>query len=169
MKQPVHHLVTAALLTAVTFLATAVFRLPSPIGGYINLGDGAVILAGCLLSPGSALLVAGIGSALADVAAGYLFYAPVTFVIKAAMALLVWLIVRWRRTVYGILLGGVAAELVMIIGYYVFEGFLYGFASSLINVPPNAVQGVAGLVLGTVMVRIFDQHIRRTRYEYERH
>ncbi len=161
MNTRIQRLVTVSLLAAITFVATTLFRLPSPLGGYINLGDSAVLLAGCLLSPVYAFLTAGIGSALADVAAGYVLYAPVTFLIKGGMALLAGLVFRWRRQTLGsTLLGGCLAEVIMIIGYYVFEGFVYGFIPSLINIPPNAVQGAAGLVLGTVMVHIFHHHIR---------
>ena len=45
----------------------------------------------------------------------------------------------------------------MVFGYYVFEGFLYGFGASLVNIPANAVQGVAGLIIGTILVKIFEK------------
>ena len=45
----------------------------------------------------------------------------------------------------------------MVLGYYVFEGFLYGFGASLVNIPANAVQGVAGLIIGTILVKIFEK------------
>ena len=35
------------------------------------------------------------------------------------------------------LIGGVLAEMAMILGYFVFEGFLYGFAPSGVNIPAN--------------------------------
>ena len=46
----------------------------------------------------------------------------------------------------------------MIAGYLLFEGFMYGFVPSLVNVPANAVQGVAGLIIGIVLVRIFKKN-----------
>jgi uncharacterized membrane protein len=51
----------------------------------------------------------------------------------------------------------VLAELAMIVGYYVFEGFMYGFAPSAVNIPANAVQGVAGLVIGIVLIKAFER------------
>ena len=157
-SEVIRRIVTTAMLAALTFVATAFFRIPSPLNGYLNLGDGLVLLAGWLLSPAYGFLAAGIGSALADLSAGYLIYAPATFVIKGCMALLAGWLFRWRRrTHHGLsapLIGGTAAELVMILGYFVFEGFLYGFIPSLVNIPANAVQGVAGLVIATVAVRV---------------
>ena len=45
----------------------------------------------------------------------------------------------------------------MVSGYFVFEGILYGFAPSLVNIPANGVQGIAGIVIGTIMIRVFDR------------
>ena len=55
------------------------------------------------------------------------------------------------------IIGGILAEIVMVAGYFVFEGFLYGFAPSLVNIPANAVQGVAGIIIGIVLIKIFDK------------
>ena len=49
------------------------------------------------------------------------------------------------------------AEITMILGYFVFEGFLYGLGASLVNIPANAVQGVAGLIIGLILIRIFEK------------
>ena len=54
--------------------------------------------------------------------------------------------------------GGITAEIVMIGGYLAFESFLYGFIPSLVNVPANAVQGLAGLIIGLLLVNIFEKH-----------
>ena len=44
------------------------------------------------------------------------------------------------------IVSGIAAELMMILGYFVFEGFMYGFTPSVVNIPANGVQGIAGLI-----------------------
>ena len=82
MKEKTRKLVTAALLAALTCVATMVIKIPSPLHGYLNLGDGVVLLAGWVLTPGYGFLAAGLGSALADLISGYLIYAPATFLIK---------------------------------------------------------------------------------------
>ena len=43
----------------------------------------------------------------------------------------------------------------MIGGYYVFEGFMYGFVPSVVNIPANGVQGLAGIVAGTALLKVF--------------
>ena len=153
-------IVMSALLAALVCVATMIIRLPSPLGGYLNLGDGIVLLCGWLLSPVYGLLAAGIGSGLADILSGYVAYAPATFVIKGGMALLAYGIAKVLRTrpLTAKLVGGVTAELVMIGGYLLFESFIYGFVPSLVNVPVNAIQGLAGLIVGLLLVRVFEKH-----------
>jgi uncharacterized membrane protein len=48
-------------------------------------------------------------------------------------------------------------------GYFVFEGFLYGFVPSIVNIPANAVQGVAGIIIGIILVKIIERvNLRNT-------
>lgn len=155
-------IVLSSLLAALTCVATMIIRLPSPLDGYINLGDGVVLLCGWLLSPIYGFLAAGIGSGLADILSGYVAYAPATFVIKGAMALLAYGIAKSLRTrtrpLIAQLVSGITAEAVMIGGYLLFESFIYGFIPSLVNAPVNALQGLAGLIVGLILVRVFEKH-----------
>lgn len=148
--------VLAALLAALTCVATMILRVPSPLGGYLNLGDGVVLLCGWLLSPTYGFLAAAIGSGLADVLSGFALYAPATFIIKGLMALIAYRTAgnAPKRPLLSRTLGGVLAECVMVGGYLLFESFLYGFVPSLVNVAPNAIQGLAGLIIGSVLVQV---------------
>ena len=145
-------IIMASMLSALTFIATIVIKIPSPLSGYINLGDALVLLSGWLLSPLYAFLSAGVGSALADMYSGYFIYAPATFIIKGIMSLIAHYLFKKKY------LSGLLAELFMIFGYYIFEGFLYGFIASLINIPPNAIQGAMGLIIGVVLINIFKKY-----------
>ena len=152
-------IVMTALMAALTCVATMVIKIPSPLNGYLNLGDGIVLTAGWLMAPGYGFAAAGLGSAVADLLSGYLSYAPATFVIKGLMALVACygnklLHKRMGKLSAGIV-SGIGAEILMVLGYYVFEGFLYGFAPSAVNIPANGVQGVAGLILGIVLMKVF--------------
>ena len=68
----VRTIVTTALMAALACVATMVIRVPSPTGGYMNLGDTVVLLGAFLLGPWYGALAGGIGSALADVLSGYM-------------------------------------------------------------------------------------------------
>lgn len=162
MKTRTEKCVTAAMLAALTCIATMVIKVPSPLKGYLNLGDCTVLLSGWLLPGGFGVAAAGLGSALADVLSGYVVYAPATFVIKGLMALAAFGIFRMfkgeNKQFAGRVISGLSAELIMILGYYVFEGFLYGFKASAINIPANGVQGAAGLVIGLILIKVFEKN-----------
>ena len=85
----------AALFAALTCVMTMIVKIPVPAtGGYVNLGDCVVLLAGWVLGPMYGGAAAGLGSMLADLVSGYPLYAPGTFVIKACMAVCAWAVFR---------------------------------------------------------------------------
>ena len=148
------------MLASLVCVATMLIKLPSPLGGYINLGDCFVLLSGWLLPLPFGACAAGVGSALADLFSGYAVYAIPTLVIKALMALSargVFLLFSQRGKRFGCVLGGILAELLMVLGYYAFEGVLYGFVPSLVNIPANAVQGAVGVLLGVLLYKLFEK------------
>lgn len=155
-------IVVAAMLAALCCVATMVIKIPSPLNGYLNLGDCVVLLSGFMLTPFYGFLAAGIGSALADVFSGYVIYTPVTFIIKGFMALTVYFLFKRLNNRLGKtasrIISGLTAEIIMVFGYYIFEGFLYGFAEALVNILSNCVQGFAGLIIGVVLSGIFEKY-----------
>lgn len=154
-------IVVAALLAALTCVATMIIKIPSPLKGYLNLGDCVVLLAGWMLPPTYGFLAAGLGSALADTFSGYVTYVPATFVIKSLMALIAFYGFKLLHSKLGNIssriISGIVAEVVMVAGYFIFEGFLYGFGPSLVNIPANVIQGIAGLIIGTILVKVFEK------------
>ena len=60
-------------------------------------------------------------------------------------------------------ISGAAAEILMILGYFVFEGMMYGFLPSAVNIPANGVQGIAGLIVGIVLIRTIEKSKIMTR------
>lgn len=169
-------LTAAALLAAMTCIATMIIKIPTPTMGYIHLGDGFVLLCGILLGPAQGALAAGIGSMLSDILSGYASYAIPTLVIKALTALVAGALFRSLRAVrakkYGrtlaIIIGGIAGEAVMVAGYFLYETAMAAASSGAINaatiaagvtsaaagVPFNIVQGVVGILLGVLLMPI---------------
>ena len=56
------------------------------------------------------------------------------------------------------IISGIVAEVIMVLGYFVFEGFLYGFIPSIVNIPANAMQGLAGIILGIIIIKVFEKN-----------
>lgn len=160
-KLSLQKLITASLLAALVCVVTMTVKVPSPLNGYLNLGDCIILLSGWLLPPVYGFLAAGVGSALADLFSGYVLYAPATLIIKGAMAVIFFFCFKLMKKKLGsfvsMIVGGVLAEVFMILGYYVFEGFLYGFAPSAVNIPANGVQGCAGLILGIILIKMLEK------------
>ena len=114
-KLDVRKLVVAALLSSFACVATMIIQIPNGIGGYFNLGDCIVLLCGWLLGPVYGALAAGVGTMLADIFASYVIYAPATFVIKALMAIVAFLIAKGKGKIKAAI-SGIFAELLMVLG-----------------------------------------------------
>jgi uncharacterized membrane protein len=151
----IRKLVMAALFTALCCVATMAIRIPSPTGGYLNAGDAIVLLSAFLMGPFWGAAVAGIGSSLADIFSGYVVYAPATLIIKALMALVSGSILRHivsKHSAATAVLAGIAAELVMILGYFAFTATVLGFGlGAVAEIPGNAMQGIFGVAAGTAL------------------
>jgi uncharacterized membrane protein len=156
-NQKLIRLAYGGMFAAAIAVATMFFKVPI-IVGYIHLGDGLIFLAAAVMGPFAAL-AAGIGSALADLGAGYLIYIPVTFCIKALMAL----IASWGfRRKLGFLQTACLytfCEALMVVGYFLFEWVIYGFETASVAIVFNTVQGAVGMVVGCVLVSFFKNRL----------
>ena len=150
-------LVVTSVLTAFVCAATMVIKIPTPNGGYVNIGDAMVLLSAWVLGPAYGFFAAGVGSALADLFAGYGTYVAGTLVIKGCMAVVAALLVRKGGLVFAVV-GGVLAEIIMVGGYFLYESTLLGYGmAAAASVPGNLVQGTVSLVLGVLLYRVCDR------------
>lgn len=149
-------LVRAALLAALCYVLTRVVTIPTPTGGYVNLGDCAVLLSAWMLGPLYGGLAAGIGSMLADLLSGYGVYAPGTFLVKALMAVTAALLFRLlerRGEVPALVSAAVAGEAVMVAGYFLYESTVLGTGLGAVGaIGANLVQGAVGAVAGSALI-----------------
>jgi len=169
-------LVAAALMASLTFVATVVLKFPTPAFGYVHIGDGFVLLSGLLLGPITGGLSAGIGSMLSDLLGGYPAWAPGTFVIKfltAMTASAVFSVLKDRGNVkykrFYTALAGIAGELVMIAGYFIYNIFMLmlvnsgesrtaiysAVTQSVAEIPFNLMQGMTGMIVCVVLYPLF--------------
>lgn len=156
---PAKRLSFTAMFATLCFVATFIITLPLP-NGYFNVGDVFVLLSGWFLGPIYGAIAAAVGSALADILSGFAIYAPATFFIKgldAALAWLVWKIAKTliKKTTLDAVcraISAIAAEMVMVFGYFVFECALYSFAGGVATLVGNATQGLLCLVCATALI-----------------
>ncbi len=162
-----HHklqrMVFCALLAALCYVATRVIQIPSPMSGYVNLGDSLVLLSGWMLGPWWGFCAAGIGSMLADVLSGYAYYAPATFLIKGVMALLAAVLFPalcklLRHGLPARIGSAVICEGVMVLGYFAYAALILGNGlGAAASIPGNLVQGVFGVAVGCVLAAVLSK------------
>ena len=155
----IRKIVLAALLAALACVATMVVQIPSPMQGYVNLGDCFVLLSGWLLGPWYGFAAGGIGSMLADLFLGYGHYAPGTFVIKGLVALIAALLYeKLGRSPAARIASGVVSEIVMVLGYFGYASLLLGKGlAAAASIPGNIFQGTVGLVVGVLLVAVLER------------
>lgn len=159
-------LVYTALFTALTTVATLVIQVPSPMSGYVNLGDAMVLLSAWILGPVYGTAAAGIGSMLADLLSGYAYYAPGTLVIKCLMAFVaaqVFLVLQGKvkGKHFAQVVSGLLAESIMVVGYFGYAGLILGNGlSAALSIPGNLVQGGFGIIVSTVVYLALSQVIK---------
>ena len=135
------------LFTALNFVITYWVQIPIPAtGGYINIGDVAVMFTALLFGPIVGGFAGGLGPMLADIFSPYVIYAPATLVIKGIEGFLIGLISNPKdcegrisyRDIIAVLIGGVLIPL----GYFIYEVFILrlGIAVALVEMPGNFFQ-----------------------------
>lgn len=163
-------LVAAALFAALGCVSTMVIKVPSPTGGYMNLGDAAVLLGAWFLGPVYGAAAGGLGPALADLLGGYPMYVPGTLVIKAVMALTAGFLYRaLRDRPWGPAVCGLLGEVPMVLGYWLYDALLVSaggtafgtaLAGAAAGVPGNLAQAAFGAAASTLLLAA----LRRSGY-----
>ncbi len=162
MNTKLTRIVLTSVFAAIVFVGTYVIHITIPAtGGYINIGDAAILLAAWCLGGMYAGLAAGIGAGLVDLMIGPA-YVPGTIVIKFLMAVVASLIFVALNSKglkkSGYVLGAFVAEAIMVLGYLVYEGMFLGLGwGALAGVYGNVIQGVASIVIGVVAVEVLEK------------
>ena len=177
-----HVLVAAALLAALTYVATTVIKIPTPTMGYVHIGDSFVLLSGFLLGPLVGGLAAGAGSMLSDLLGGYAIWAPGTFIIKFATACVAAVVFERLGRKGNIslaarsIISGISGEIVMLTGYFIYNIFMLTIVNtgaesltlaaatvqSLAEIPFNGAQGIIGICLSTALIPVLEKVVQKS-------
>ncbi len=164
---PLLKLVLSAMFAALTCVATMAIQIPSPMNGYVNMGDCVVLMSGWILGPIYGSLAAAIGSCFADIFSGYVIYAPATFIIKGLVALLAWLICNVMQksrvhTLISRICGGIVGEIAMVGGYFLYAALVFGEGlAAAASIPGNVMQGIFGIVIGILLTEVVVKIIKK--------
>lgn len=189
MNQKTQKMVLVAVMAALTYVATALIKIPTPTMGYIHLGNCVVLLCGYLLGPWLGALAAGTGSMFADILSPYIVYAPATFLIKginACVASLVLTALRKRKNgkeskipfVFALIISGVLAESLMVLGYFGYDilvsvAFNFnatnmtlaaGITYALTSVPFYVLEAIVSIIIVTILYPLLKKILSKSEF-----
>jgi uncharacterized membrane protein len=159
-KNSTVNLVLNGMMIALVFVVTFFTKIPTMVG-YLNLGDAVIIITAVILGKRSGFVAGAVGSALADIALSFYYFAPVTFFVKGLEGFVIGMVIdmfskRTDSKRYAvILLASVAGSVVMVSGYFFCELYVMkifddtmGLAAALKDLPFNVAQGGLCTVVG---------------------
>lgn len=156
--------VLTGVFAALICVGTLLIQIPIPAtGGYVNPGDGVLLVAAAVLPLPHAVLAAAIGSMLADILTGYLAYAPATLIIKGLMALFAGMLLRrLQGKKWAFAAAGFCAECCMVLGYFVFEALFLGLRwGAAAGIAGNVSQGVMGLLIYIAVAPVLKKRLHK--------
>lgn len=145
-----------ALFTAITTLLTwATSFITLPAGGYLNFGDTIIFITASLIGVVPAVIVGGVGSALADViSVGGLAFAPFTLIVKGLEGLVCALLIKLlkQQKLHLLSICYLLSGLVMVIGYLFTYVILFGWGAIIPNTPFDLLQAVVCTIVATAII-----------------
>jgi len=140
-------LAVTAIMTAITFILTRLIQVPTPVVGYIHLGDVGVFFSAFAFGPWVGAVAGGLGTALADLTSPYAQWAIFSLLIHGGQGWAAgWISGRWP-SVKGLVLASVVGGAIVVVGYLLAGAILVGFGAALTEVPLNIVQVAVGALV----------------------
>jgi len=152
----------SGVMAAFVCVGTLLIQIPNPpTKGYINIGDGMIMVSALTFGMWVGAFAGGVGAALADLLSPFAFYAPYTLIIKGIEGLLAgWIsgkgsAISAPRMIIAWIIG--AGE--MVIGYFVVQTVLFGVGAALTEVPGNLFQLAVGGIVGIPVTLVLKRQI----------
>lgn len=147
-QERIKKLTLAALFLALAVVFGRVFLIPLPwTRGNVNLCDAAILIGALLLGPWYGGAIGGFAGLFLDLISGFAQYAPFSFIAHGLEGLIVGLVARWLPNRWGRLLGLVLGIVIMVICYLFADSLLYSWATGVLGIIPNTIQGLVGAVI----------------------
>ncbi|NPV70180.1 MAG: hypothetical protein HPY55_05980 [Firmicutes bacterium] len=147
------------VFTALITLATTFLKVPGPTGFY-HLGDVFIYTAAAVMGGPFAAATASVGSALADVWAGYATFAPWTLVIKGVAGYVAGAVpTRYGRR-YRVP-SMIAGALIITAGYAVATAVMFDPAAAVAETAGNLLQSGVGVLGAIALVSAVERAFHR--------
>lgn len=151
-----------ALAVALVCISTMMIQIPIPLG-YMHLGNCCILLVSVFFGKRTGMLAGGLGSCLADLLTGYPQWILPTLLIKGWMGYVIAKVACEKTGEVQMLhirvfAGTVLGIVIMVVGYTVAGGILYGsVASGIAQTPGLLLEGVIGWGLFYVIGFAFEK------------
>lgn len=140
-------LAVTAIMTAIVFVLTRVVQVPTPVVGYIHLGDVGVFFGAFAFGPWVGAVAGGLGTALADFTSGYAQWAIPSLLVHGTQGWVAGWLVRRVAGIKGLVLAAVAGGAIVVVGYLAAGTMLQGFGAAIAEVPLNIIQVTVGAIV----------------------
>lgn len=137
-----------AVMTAVVFVLTRLVQIPTPIQGFVHLGDAAIYFTAFAFGPWVGAVAGGLGTALADLNSGFAQWAVFSLLIHGLQGFLAGIVSQRVRGLAGLVLATVIGGIVLVLGYLAAGTILLGFGAAVSEMIPNTLQALAGGLIG---------------------
>ncbi|MDO5156031.1 MAG: ECF transporter S component [Eubacteriales bacterium] len=148
-----------SMFVALTLVFTAFINIQLPsfggAGGLIHLGNVPLLLAAMLFGKRTGALAGGLGMGLFDLLSGWAMWAPCTVITCGLMGFVVGLMNAKKTSFVMRVLSILAAVVIKITGYFIFEGFMMGngVAAAFKSIPGNVIQVVMAGIIVLVVIK----------------
>lgn len=152
----VFKMVSAAMFAAMIFVLTRFVSVPVA-SGYVHFGDALIYIVASVMGGPWAFIAAACGAVFADIAAGYLVYAPATLIIKALIAVPFVLCCKKSEKILTptTALLTIPSGIITVLGYFLSD-LIIDKAYAVINITGNVIQAAGSAILFVIVASAFD-------------
>lgn len=155
-------LTATSIMAALVCVATLFFIVPIPATqGYFNVGDAMIVTAAIVFGPMVGAIAGGVGASIADILAGYAYFAPFTLIIKGIEGAIVGVIYSKMKSGFfsKLFIAWIIGGLEMVAGYFIVEYLILGYGSAAFveapfNITQMLVAGIVGIPLSLALKRV---------------
>ena len=140
-------LAVTAVMIALVFVLTRTIQVPTPVVGYIHLGDLGVFFSAFAFGPIVGAVAGGLGTALADLTSAYAQWAVYSLLIHGVQGWVAGWLARQVPGARGLVAAGLTGIVIVVAGYLLAGTILVGVGAALTEVPLNLVQASVGAVV----------------------
>lgn len=135
-----------AVLAALTSAVSLLVIIPIPgTNGIITLCDAGIAITGLLLGPTAGLFVGAISGGFIDLLAGYPQWILFSLLIHGVQGLVFGYFFQQKKILKS--LGLVLGVIIMVVGYALTTGLLYGLGAAIASIPSNLLQSTFGALI----------------------